>query len=313
MSLSLNTANAASFRSYVEMFVDDLLVDKYVGFKTANVFNRLEGVKGKAIITHLEIEDLATRYSNVFTPGSNLFNFTPRAIEVFKNKVDSAIVPQDFELSYIGKNRKKGQDSYDLPFEGQILAQKLKKLASEQEFAIWRAANAAVPASTDKLIATFDGVRKVIKDEINATNVTPIATGALTNTNTVAAVESCYEAIGDQYKDGMVDIFMNPTDKIKLIQDYRERYGKYYEAADGTVSLEVGTGVFHFLSGVPVNCILVTPKENCFYAYDGPMDASMINFEDEDRKIKMWMDFYMGFNFGIVNDDIIAVNNQWTV
>jgi hypothetical protein len=201
----------------------------------------------------------------------------------------------------------------DLPFEGYILADAMAKIQAELEMAIWRGAAAGSPASTDKLIALFDGIREIIKDEITATTLSTVTTGALTNTNAVASVESVHAALGDAYLDNVVDIFMNPIDRIKFIQDYRERYGKYTVAADGSVALETGNAMIHVVSGVPVNCLLATPKENIHYAYDGAMDASMFNFEQEDRRIKMWLDFKIGVNFGIVNDDIIAVNNQWTV
>jgi hypothetical protein len=38
-----------------------------------------------------------------------------------------------------------------------------------------------------------------------------------------------------------------------------------------------------------------------------------MNFEQEDRNIKMWLDYNIGVNFGLVGTDIIGINNQWTV
>lgn len=313
MSLSLNTTSAASFRAYVQDYYDTLLTDLFVKFKSAPLFTSHEGVKGKLTLTKLTTADLVRRYSSTFAPVTDAFTFAPRHLDVTDAKVDLKIIPKEFESSYLGMYRQKGQDSMDLPFEGYILQDAMKKIQAEMEIAIWRGAAAAVPASTDKLIALFDGIREIIKDEITATTLTPIATGAVTNTNAVASVEAVHAGLGDAYLDNVVDIFLNPLDKIKFIQDYRERYGKYTTQADGTISLETGNAMIHVVSGVPANCILATPKENIHYGYDGAMDASMFNFEQEDRSIKMWLDFKMGVNFGIVNDDIIAINNQWTV
>jgi hypothetical protein len=313
MSLSLNTTSAASFRAYVQDYYDTLLTDLFVSFKSAPLFTSHEGVKGKLTLTKLTTADLVRRYSSTFAPVTDAFTFAPRHLDVTDAKVDLKIIPKEFESSYLGMYRQKGQDSMDLPFEGYILADAMKKIQSEMEFAIWRAAAAGSPASTDKLIALFDGIREIIKDEITATTLTPIATGAITNVNAVASVEAVHAGLGDAYLDNVVDIFLNPLDKIKFIQDYRERYGKYTTQADGSIALETGNAMIHVVSGVPANCILATPKENIHYGYDGAMDASMFNFEQEDRSIKMWLDFKMGVNFGIVNDDIIAINNQWTV
>jgi hypothetical protein len=311
MSASLNFTSAAGFQAYVQDYAQDLLYKFFFGFPTASLVTPHEGVKGKKLLTEITTEDLVRRYSSTFAPLSNAMAFVPRNLEVVNAKVDLKIIPKDFEGSYLGMARQKGQDSYDLPFEGRILERVLSKVAQEMELAFWRGEAAAVPAGTDKLSALFDGVQAVIAAEIDATNLTPVTTGTLSNTNIVGKVEQCHSTLGSAYLNTTVDIFLSPKDKIKFIQDYRERYGKFVAAADGSISLETGMANIHVLPGVPENCILVTPKENLHYGYDGPMDHTFINFETEDRAIKMWMDFNMGFNFGIVDDELLVVNDQW--
>lgn len=310
MSLSLNTTSAESFRAYVQDYADDLLTQLFVGFESAKLFTTHEGVKGKLTLTNMTTDDLARRYSSTFAPVANAFTLAPRHLDVADAKVDLSIIPKEFESSYLGQYRKKGQDSMDLPFEGHILRQAIEKVQSEMEYAIWRGVSAAVPAPTDKLSALFNGIKKIIATEI--ASLSPVTTGAITNTNAVASVENTYAALGDAYRGVTVDVFLNPLDRLKFFQDYRERYGKFTDK-DGSVSLEVGNANIHALAGVPANCILVTPKENIHYGYDGALDASLFNFEQEDRKIKMWCDFKIGVNFGILNSNIVAVNNQWTV
>lgn len=313
MSLSLNLTSAASFQAYVQDYHRELLRSLYLGFASGQLMTTHSGVKGKKLLTNLTVGSLVKRYSSTFAATSNAINFVPRNLVVTAAKVDLKFIPLEFRDTYLGMELKAGSDAMDLPFEGYILQDLLAKIAQEQEFAIWRGAAAGAPASTDLLIALFDGVREVIRDEITATTLTPVATGAITNTNAVAAVESVHAALGEVYLASTVDIFLSPLDKIKFIQDYRERYGKYTAAADGSIALETGNAMIHVLAGVPNNCILSTPKENLHYGFDGAMDASAFNFEQEDRTMKLWMDLQMGFNFGIVNDDIIAINNQWTV
>lgn len=311
MSLSVKLTDAASFQAYVQDYHDELLSELFVGFQSAPLFTAHEGVKGKKLLTQLVTNDLVTRYSATFAPVADALEFKPRNLVVADAKVDLKIIPKDFEGTYLGMYRKKGQDPMDLPFEGYILKSALDKIKSEMEYAIWRAEIPNLPTSTDKLIKLFDGIQVIIQDEITATNLTATTTGALTSSNAVAAVESVYAALGDAYLGRSVDVFLSPKDRIKFVQDYRDKYGKYYEAPDGSVELEVGTANVHILPGVPENCILITPKENIHYGYDADWDSNTFNFEQEDRSIKMWMDFKIGVNFGIVNDNIIAVNDQW--
>lgn len=311
MSASLNLASAASFQAYVQDYAQELLFKIFFGFPTSQLVTPHEGVKGKMLLTEITVQDLVRRYSSTFAPLANAIAFEPRNLEVFDAKVDLKIIPKDFESTYLGMARQKGQDSMDLPYEAQILDRILAKIPSEIELAFWRAVKASSPASTDKLIALFDGIQEVIKDEITATNLTPVSTGTISNTNAVAKVEQCHAALGDAYLNETVDIFLSPKDRIKFIQDYRTRYGTNPQAQNGYFGLDTGTAVIHTLPGVPENCILVTPKENLHYGYDGAMDHTMINFEQEDRAIKMWMDFKIGFNFGIVDDALLVVNDQW--
>lgn len=311
MSASLNFTNAAAFQAYVQDYAQELLYKIFFGFPTSQLVTPHEGVKGKILLTEITVEDLVRRYSATFAPLSNAMSFEPRNLEVFDAKVDLKIVPKDFESTYLGMARQKGQDSMDLPYEAQILDRILSKVPAEMELAFWRAVKANSPQSTDKLIALFDGIQQVIADEIDGSNLTPVTTGLLTNTNAVAKVEECHAALGDAYLNTTVDIFLSPKDKIKFVQDYRTRYGVNPQAQQGYFGLDTGNAAIHVLPGVPENCILITPKENLHYGYDGNMDHTMINFEQEDRAIKMWMDFKMGFNFGIVHDDLLVVNDQW--
>ena len=311
MSLSLKTTAAESLQAYVQDFSEELLTELFVGFKTAPLMTVHEGVKGKIALTSMTTADLVRRYSSSFASVADAFTFAPRNLEVVDAKVDLTIIPKEFESSYLGQFRKKGQDPIDLPFEGYIIRQALAKIQSEMEYAVWRSVPAVAPAATDKLNALFKGFKKILTDE--TASLSPVTTGAITSSNAVASVENTYAALGDAYKDNTVDIFMSPADKVLFIQDYRNQYGKYFEKADGTINLETGDANIHVLSGVPKNCILVTPRENLHYGFDGAGDAGLFNFEQEDRKIKMWIDFKIGVNFGMLNSSIIAVNNQWTV
>lgn len=310
MSASANYTDVAAYRAYVEEFAPGLLSKLFVSFKSATLNTAHEGVKGRKTLTELTISDLVTRYGRDFAPKADAVDFAPRVLNVADAKVDLKFVPKDMESSYLGRARRQGQDSMDMPFIGFILERILAKVASEQEVAYWRGIAAGTPAATDALTALFDGFSKIIADEQTASNLTPVVTGALTNTNAVGIIESMYTELGSQYQDVQVDIFMNPSTRIKLIQDYRERYGKYVVLADGSIKLDIGNAIYHSCPGMKDNAVIITPMENLHYGYDGAMDSSMFNFEQEDRAMKLWMDFKMGVQIGIVHDDIIVTNDQ---
>lgn len=310
--MSLNLTSAASFQAYVQDYYDQLLSKLYVGFDSANYCTSHEGVKGKIALTQLVIGNLVKRYSSTFTVTQDAIDFIPRNLEVVNAKVDLSIVPKDFESTYLGMFRKKGQDSVDIPFEGYIIEGLLAQIAAEQEMAFHRAVTAVAPASTDLLAALFDGTKEIIKDEVG--NLSPVTTGALTSSNAFTAIESVFETVGSQYQSGGIEVFISPKTNIYAGKQYRADYGKYN---DGNNEKKSDWGIANLnpivTPGFPDNCILITPKENIHHGYDGPMDASMLNFEQEDRRIKMWADFNMGVNFGIINPELMGINNQFTV
>lgn len=308
MSLSLNTTSAASFQSYVQDFSDELLSKMFFGFDSSKDCTAHEGVKNRISLPNLVMADLVTRYGSTFTVVQNAFTFSQRNLEVFDAKIDLSIIPKEYESSYLGMFRQKGQDSYDLPFEGFMLEKVAQKTANEMELAFWRAISAAVPAGTDKLIALFDGFKQLITDEI--LNLNPVATGVLTSANAFTSIESLFKTVGSQYQTGGMDLFISPADDILAGEEYREKYGKYTNG-----DRQYGLPNLNILvkPGIPKNCLLMTPRENLHYGYDAQMDHTLLNFETEDRKIKMWADFKMGVQLGLVHPELMAINNQWTV
>jgi len=309
---SINYTSAAALRDYVLDYYETLLTKLYFGFRTSALVTPHEGVKGREWLTSMTVGALTKRYNKTFAPTANAINFVPRQLIVSQAKVDLEITPKDFESTYLGRHRQPGQQPYDLPFEGQIIEGILAKIGEEMELAFWQAEAAAVPNANDLLIALFDGVKAVITAEI--ANLSPVATGAITNTNAMASIESVYKTLGKAYKDSGCDVFLSYDVYEKFIENYRTAVGGNFAHSDGIVRLPYNYNAqVHVLPGVPNNCILVTPKENLHYGYDGAMDHNMIHFEQETRNIRMFADFNMGFNFGIVDSEIIAVNNQWTV
>lgn len=311
---SLNSIKAVEFQDYVRDFHDQLLSLALFGFDSRNRITILDDIKREYVLPELVTQDLVRRGGlEGFTPLQDAMEFDQRVLRVEDARVDLKIYPNSFEKDYRAMYREKGDNSYDLPFAGFIIQKILQKVATEQELSLFRADKAGTAAQTDKLVALFDGFATIIADDQAEVTpvITPAATGAITATNGVAALESVYQTLGSQYFGMRVDVYMNHSTRIKVVQDYRERYGKYTTEADGSIRLEIGNAVIHSVHGMPDNAILITPRENMFYGCDREADSQLINFENEDRSIKMWMDFKMGVNYGIFHDEIIAINDQF--
>lgn len=306
--MSLVFTDVVAVRSYVETNYAQFLRRIFYGFKSAEVFNPHEGVKGKELMTQMTIGQLVKKYGKTFQPVADAVTFSPRWLEVFAAKVDLKIYPQDFETNYLGLERQKGQ-GMDIPREGIIFEELLNGISQEMEDAVWNAAIPGVPTATDPLSLLFDGLKEQIKDGIGS--LAPVATGALTESNAFTSIRNVFKATSKAWKDRGMDCFINPNTALLASIEYQNLVGKYTDASGiGFTIPKVNVIV---LPGIPDNCILMTPRENIHYGYDSAMDHTMFNFEQEDRAIKFWMDFKIGVTFGIFHSSFIYVNNQWTV
>lgn len=311
MANSLDITNVASLQAYVQDHSEDLITRLFFGFESAMYCTPHEGVKGKKSLTSMVIGNLVKRYSATFQPLTNSHVFKQRNLEVFDCKVDMTIVPKDFEGTYLGMMRQKGQNSMDLPFEGAILQGSIDKIAQEQEIAFHQAVKTGSPADGDLLSVMFDGTKELIKD--NIADLTPVATGALTVSNAFTKIEEVYAAVPKVYKKAGIECFISVNTAELARKQYRADYGKYVGNKDTNIDFGIPGVNFGILAGFPDDCILFTPKENIHYGYDAPADSRSFNFEQEDRKIKWWLDFKMGVNFGVIHPDVMVVNDRFTV
>lgn len=319
MATGIDFSSAEGYQAYVETFAEDLFTQLFFGFKTAQLATPHEGVKGRHIITELEVaSNLATRWSAAFAGTSNLTP-TPTILEVVTNKVEHSVIPQNFESNYLGILRRKGQSSDDYPFQAYMLDKLMRKLNSELEVAAWQGVAAGSPASTDLLRETFDGYLQIIADAITATTLTPVATGAITSSNAVAKFREMWAAVDTAYKDGGVDIFCS----YSTYDNYRINYKDTYKVDPAFIQVtDAGyQGVQYELAGgnaqiIPIagmgtsGRVVITPRENLHYGYDDLSDWMNFQFEKDHRQLDFWMDFNMGVAITMMRDGIITVNDQ---
>lgn len=317
--MSANHDYARSFQDYTRDFSDQLFTELFYNFQTADLVTTHEGVKGEKILTQLELgQNFARRWGKAFTPPANLIAFKPRKIKTALNKVDFSITPQDYESSYLGQFRKKGQKLNDMPFEGYTMDKVLAKLNTEFEDAIWQAVESDTASDGDYLRETFDGYLKIIADEITAGTITPVATGAITQNDIIDQLRDMWEEVGVPYKNAGVDIMMS----YSLYDTYRIAYKNAYKVdpAYSMITASGYEGILFELGNsktriIPVvglgssNRIIITPRENLHMAIDDPSDV-MFNVEGVKRELHFWMDFRMGAQILIIQDGILVVNDQ---
>lgn len=316
MAYSMDFSDAQAFQAYVEEHSSSLYSRLFLGFLTSQHVVAHEGVKGRKTLNELALADLFRRYAVDFSAVSNAMSITPKTIETTQAKIDLTLAPVEFEGNYLGFLRQTGQNPRDFPFQAYILDKVMKKATEEVEISYWKGEAAGAPAASDTLVQLYDGILHRIADAITATDLTPYSSGVLTDANILGHVEAMFDLVGDHWKSGTIKLFLSHSNYSKLLRNYRNDIGKY-------TSQQMTNNVFRLpefgnLEVVPTmgmqnsNRLVMTVAGNLQYAYDGPGDMSMMNFEWNKRKLDMWMDIRIGAQALYLDDAsaAIIVNDQ---
>lgn len=314
---SVDYTAAQGFRAYMEDFSDELLYKLFLKSVTRSLITAHEGVKGRKVLTEMTLGTLVQKWQSSFDASPDVIDFKPRAIDVEEVKVDLRIFPQKFEQTYLAFARRPGFANKQIPFEGYIMERVTAKIAAEIERAIWQA---EIPDSQDAdapLIECIDGFLHIIQDEIDAANLSPVTTGVADDTNTVSIVEDLHAQLGSAYEDEPLGVFVSPLDFKNYMKDYRERYGKHNmrnTTNDGMTDIPLDFANNTRLIKIPgmggSRRIILTPLSNLHYAYDTADDMSNMEIEKDHRALDFMMDFKIGAQIGIVDSDLLVVNDQ---
>lgn len=308
MSASLKLTNASGYQAYVEEFSPQLLSKLLLGFKTAEIATLHEGVKGKKTLTEVTLGNLVQVWNKSFNATADAIDFTPRTLETYLCKVDLSVYAQELSQTYLGELTRRNAAPEDFPFPEFLVDYIAGKIQQEKELAVFNGERIASVIAGTVLGSVVDGFTHIIADEVTATNMTAVVTGASTITNAIDNAITVYSALGSAYQEKPLYAFCSPAHLVKIKQNWAKSYGAYVGQSGEAFKLPVGDVTFSAHAGITGDKLFMTPKENLHigYAPEGPM----LRFEETKRELVVMSDFWFGCQFGMINNDIIRVNDQ---
>jgi hypothetical protein len=247
-----------------------------------------------------------------FNPTANAIKFAARILKVRDCKVDLLLEPWKLEKTWLGK-MKKANDPLDMPFEAFIFDYINSKIKEDMRLkAIYKGVyNAAGTGPAD----TMHGYLKIVADEITATNIAPVVTGAITSSNVVDKIELTHDALGEAYKNGASIMKCSPTIFAWYVRKYRLDFGGNTDYAgmpknrrrvliDGTnceLVAEPGFGTSQRL--------VSSRADNFVYGVDSTSGYN-VDVQKFDRQLKVLIDFKAGVQFKQIHARGLAVNDQ---
>jgi hypothetical protein len=280
-----------------------------------------DGIKDEVPLVNLTSTTLVQPgNSKTFNPKADAMSFVPRMLKVRGWKVDLQIDPSELWRTYLASMQqlKKGSDPLQLLFEDVILDEITKRISNDLRMrAIFKGVyNATGTAAGD----IFNGFLKLIADEITATNITPLVTGAITSANAHAKVVALYDDLGEEYKAMENVVIVNPS-----IFDWVARTENPLFNS-GILSTPEGLKAGAFAEAIPIRgtnalCVkepglgtsqrmICTQKGNLVYGVDLISDESTIRVQQNHRLLDLMVDGKGGVQIKNLNDGNTTVNDQ---
>lgn len=268
MAASISMTKVDAYQAYVQEFSSELMEIALQGFKTAPYLFHDTEVKGKKTYTVMKtLSRILKAFSTTYSAGADQMDLIARTLTTYVVKGEIDIVPSDLRASYLGNFTLPNQEVLD-PLLAQIIAYFIKRIQTDIEEIIWNGDTAG-----SGVIATFDGFGKQIATAVTATDVTAVATGAITSGNVVASLDSVYDALDDGVKGSGVPMYCYTSKSVKDLyaRAYRDQVTRYTDAG------AVVTNIF----GTDVQIVDVPPFAGTSKVLIAPMQDMVVGYEGQ--------------------------------
>jgi hypothetical protein len=317
----LNIATlAANLGAYYREFRDILISETLLGFDPSESFEVWDDVSDEVPMPNLTITDLIQPGNDAtFNPTANALSFGSRTLKVRNWKVDLLIQPRTLEKTWLGAYKGKGSSTNNLIFEAYIFQYIIKKI--QQNLRLQSVYRGIYNGAGTTPIDVMDGLLTLVANEITATNITPVVTGAITSANVSAKLLLVHDALGEAYKAEATEMPVNPT----IFDWYTRQFAvvlnpqlvSTQNGPDGTQKL------FNTFPLSGTNCMLkrepglgtsqrliCTSKENKVYGTDSMSDENNFEIQKFERSLKILVDAKSGVQFKEITPAALAVNDQ---
>lgn len=236
----------------------------------------------------------------------------------FVNKVRQ--IKMDYNLgcidelfqSYIGFLAEEGVDRKQWNFVKFIIQEEmLPKIREEIDEMSWKGVYAApTPGTPGASLDSTDGVGTIIVNEITATNIVPIPTGAITASNILDAVETFVDTLPLNYRNIKEPIFMSSTNARRYWRDYRANFGSNnnYSGKDNLKVDATSKDIIGIDAMEGSDRFLHTTSKNLIKMYDKIILPNGFEVQKDKREINILTDFKRGYGFKRLDE--VFVNDQ---
>lgn len=314
IDISAITAAITSYMS-VPKNVAGIWRRMYTEMELMPYMRKISGQTGKYSGFQSSNTEVLQAFQKAFTAKGTV-SFTPYISNVFRLKVDFLLDNIDEIVDgYLNFMYDETKTRAEWPIAKYIIEFHLvPSMIEELNTALCRGSYVApTPGTAGNSIDSMDGLQTIIADEITATNLVPIVTGAIASTDAVDKLETFADAIDPKYANKGGVILCSKTVERYYKTDYRASFGTTNDkdAKNNTkldnynislVGVE-GWGTSHRLLFTPTGA-----KGNLLYLYDKIFTPKTFQVQQDKRDVVMMADFHSGAGFNTLDE--VFVNDQ---
>ncbi|SFC95249.1 hypothetical protein SAMN05421780_11411 [Flexibacter flexilis DSM 6793] len=309
MSLNLTALNAA-LGAYYRQKKAEIMSKLYSQEDARKYFTVVSGIQDEYVMTEIEIAEMMQPYQKGWTPKGSV-NFKPEIIKNRPVKVDYTFNPKDLEATWIGHLKTNNSSPEAYPFVEYIYDKITERLKRDiNKCTVNGSYVAPTPGVAGGAMTSFDGILKVTADAITAGKIVPTATGTISAANIVSKVESVFDSVNSEFRDGELVMLISPTHRRNY---FRAKRGADFQndltaAANSTLDFTNCTMVSPmYMNGS--NRIIITQKTNLLMLEDGVNEEENIIVQSNRRELEVMVDFKRGVGFGIT-EGLVWANEQ---
>lgn len=314
IDLSAVTAQLGAYISKPEN-AKGIWVRMFQELELMQYMRKISGQKGSYAGMKSSSTEVLQAFQKAFTNKGGVA-FTPYLNTVYRAKVDVLLDNMDEIVdSYLHFMADESKDRKDWPLVKYIIDNHvIPQMVEDLNIAMCRGVYVApTPGTAGTAIGTMNGLQKIITDEIFATSLVPIVTGAITSANAVTKLELFADGIDSDYTDKGGVVFCSKS--------VERMYKEHYRTLFGTTNA-VGSKNNVSLDNYPIELVglkgwgssqrlLFTPtgaSGNLLYMYDKIFTPTTFEAQKEDRSVKLLGDLHTGVGFNTL--EAVFANDQ---
>jgi len=309
MAHGLRMNEVDAYQAYVQEFSTELMNIALQGFRTAGFLTADNEVVGKKTYTVRKSDSMILKeFSTTYSSVADQIKLIPKTIQTHTIKAEIDITPSEIRQSYLGRFALPNQDVVPA-FIIDTVSYWLLRMMTDYDTLLWSS-----DTTGSGVTSVFDGFDKQIADAVTATDLTAIATGAITATNVVEKFEEVYDAIDDVYKNSGEPLLLYTSKKNKDLYARKERadFGKYTD--DGHVkTMLFGTNceIVDVPTWAGTSKVLVAPQNQMIYGFDGNSPNMEVKVIDQHYTLEHSVTPEIGCLILNAEDGVIAANDQF--